>query len=55
MLDNLMSEYGWTIEYTLTVSLAQAFALYAAILVRHNQDLPGPSYLDREIMAALSP
>jgi len=48
-----MHEYGWTISHTLAVPLAQAFALYAAIAVRYGNDFAGPSYFERQLLAAV--
>ena len=48
-----MHEYGWSIEYTLEISLAQGYALYAAIDARYGNDPKGPTYRDREIIAAI--
>lgn len=48
-----MSEYGWTLEYALwQVSLATAFALFAAIDARYGNDAKGPSYVEQEMIAA---
>jgi hypothetical protein len=32
------------------IPLAQVFALFAAIAVRREQPLPGPSYADQDIL-----
>lgn len=50
----MMHEYGWHLEYALwRVPLATAFALYAAIDARYGNDPKGPTYLEREMLAAL--
>ncbi|WP_157837019.1 hypothetical protein [Geminisphaera colitermitum] len=50
-----MSEYGWTIEYTLTRPLSQTFAFYAAISARYGNEAKGPTYQERaQIHAAFS-
>lgn len=49
-----MHEYGWTIEYTLhEVTMAIAFALYAAISSRYGVDPSGPTYTEKQILDAL--
>lgn len=54
LLDTMMHEYGWHLEYALwRVPLATAFALYAAIDARYGNDPKGPTYLEREMLAAL--
>ena len=48
-----MSEYGWTIDYTMARPLGQTFALYAAISARYGGKPGGPTYADRAILAAM--
>jgi len=49
-----MHEYAWKIEYALwQVPLAVAFALFAAIDARYGNDPKGPTYVEREMLAAL--
>jgi hypothetical protein len=53
MLDALMSEYGWKLDYTLWhVPLNAAFALFAAIDARYGNDPKGPTYVEQEMIAA---
>lgn len=55
LLDTMMHEYGWRLDYTLwRVPLATAFALYAAIDARYGNDPKGPTYADREVIEALT-
>lgn len=53
LLDTLLHEYGWSIEYTMEIPLSQAYALYAAIDARYGNEPKGPSYKDRELIKAL--
>lgn len=63
LLDTLMSEYGWTIEYTTGLrigepggsgcSMAMALALYSAASLRYGNEPAGPTYRDREILAGI--
>jgi dipeptide/tripeptide permease len=54
LLDTLMHEYGWSLEYALwQVALATGFALYAAIDARYGNDPKGPTYVEREMIEAL--
>jgi hypothetical protein len=53
LLDCVNHEYGWTTEYSLAQPLAQLFAFYSAISARYGGETKGPTYAEREIIAAL--
>lgn len=63
LIDTLCSEYGWALDYVLGLhldgpfgpglTLAQALTLQTAISLRYGNKLAGPSYRDREILAAI--
>lgn len=55
LLDTLMHEYGWTIEYTLWgASLAIELALYAAIDARYGNEAKGPNYVEQAMIEELN-
>jgi hypothetical protein len=46
-------EYGWTFNHALAVPLARLFVAYNAIDARYGGEAKGPTYVEREIIAAL--
>ena len=44
-----MSEYGWTLEYTMAVPLRLVLCLHVAIALRHGHEWTGPSYTERDL------
>lgn len=51
LTDRICHEYGWRLDEVMNeIPLAQVFALFAAIAVRREQPLPGPSYADQDIL-----
>jgi hypothetical protein len=49
LLDTLMSEYGWSMEYAESRPLRRVLCLHATIATRHGHEWTGPSYTDRDI------
>lgn len=50
LTEALLAEYGWTWEYVLSLPLARAFALQAAMRQRHGGKHGGPDYIERPIV-----
>jgi hypothetical protein len=48
-----MSEYGWTVEYTLSRPLGQCFALQSQCALRYGNKPKGPTYRIRAILKAM--
>ena len=44
-----MSEYGWSLEYTLELGLPRALLLHTMIALRHGWTFAEMSYTDMEI------
>ncbi len=49
LVDCLLNEYGWTLEYVDDLWVRKALALYAASALRHGLAWASPSYLMREM------
>lgn len=54
LLETLTATYGWPLDQALDTPLAQAFCLLAALAERNGSPLPGPSFIEREILSQLT-
>lgn len=55
LAENLMAAYHLSLDAALDTPLAVAFCLRAAQAEREGAPLPGPSFSERDLLAALSP
>jgi hypothetical protein len=53
LVDRLAYEYKWTLDTILSLSLAKALVLHAAILERREVKISAPTYAERDIIAQL--
>lgn len=52
MLDTIAAEYGWPETTIRTMPLAKLFAYYHACAARHGCEPPGPTLVERAMLAA---